>query len=59
MKTYRVYARYVSRCYIDVEAENEEDAYYKAEHEEDFGQFIPNDNYYSEPPVEYYDCEEI
>lgn len=57
MKTYRVYARYTSRCYIDVEANSEEEAYEKAE-EEDFGNFTPREEY-GESPIEYYDCEEV
>lgn len=58
MKTYRVYARYTSRVYLDVEAESEEDAYDKAE-QADFGDFTPQEDPYMESPIEYYDCEEV
>lgn len=57
MKIYRVYAKYTSYCYIDVEAESEEDAYEKAS-EIDGGDFISDDekNYYDDS-WNLYDCE--
>lgn len=60
MKTYRVYAKYVTKCYIDIEAESEEEAYEKAE-EADGGDFIQgvDRDWQSEMSWEYYDCEEI
>lgn len=58
MKTFRVYARYTNRCYLDVRAKTEEEAYEKAE-EADFGDFEPINDPYCEVPPEYYDCEEI
>ena len=39
MKQYRVYAEYTSRCYVDVEANSEEEAKDKAA-EIDGGEFI-------------------
>ena len=58
MKTFRVYARYTSHCYLDVEANSEEEAYEKAE-EADFGDFIAQEDPYMESPIDYYDCEEV
>ena len=59
MKTYRVYARYTSYCYIDVEAESEDNAYEKAS-EIDSGEFVTDDekNYYY-GSWNLYDCEEL
>lgn len=58
MATYRVYARYTTRLYLDVEANSEEEAYEEAE-SRDFGDFNVIEDPYTEVPPEYYDCEEI
>ena len=56
MKTYRVYARYTNHCYVDVEANSEEEAYDKAS-EIDGGDFINYDA--MDDSQELYDCEEV
>ena len=56
--TYRVYARYTTRVYLDVEANSEEEAYEEAE-SRDFGDFNVIEDSYTEVPPEFYDCEEI
>ena len=60
MKTYRVYAKYVTKCYIDVEANSEEEAYEKAE-EADGGDFVigVDRDWQEDMSWEYYDCEEV
>lgn len=44
MKKFRVYASYVSYCYLDVEAETADEALTIAE-STDGGEFIPYDTY--------------
>ena len=60
MKKYRVYAKYVTRCYLDVEANSEEEAYEKAEEADggDFEMGVDRD-WQSEMSWDYYDCEVI
>ena len=59
MATYRVYAKYTNYCYIDVEAESEEDAYEKA-NEIDGGDFISDDEKEAYNDTwDLYDCEEL
>lgn len=59
MATYRVYARYTNHCYVDVEANSEEEAYNKAT-EIDGGDFISMDEYNAmNDSWELYDCEEV
>lgn len=63
MKTYRVRARYTCHCYVDVEANSEEEAWDKAE-ELDGGDFTPDTekDYMASREGgtwELYDCEEV